>query len=316
MTFDTPVALFFFRRPETTSQVFEQIRALKPSRLFLISDGPRPDIPDDVELVQRCRELVGEVDWPCEVTLVYAPTNMGCKARLISGLDTVFASVDSAIILEDDCLPSSSFFHFCGDLLGRYASEKRMGLVSGNKFHASQTSTESYDFSHDALIWGWATWSRVWREFRSTLPRLESGLAREELTTVRRTFSSRIKKWQFMAAVEAARTNAVDAWDIPFATFIRLRKLLVAIPEQNLVQNIGFGPESTHTKFEAFDVDISAAELNFPLRHPEKPELNPRIERREIRTKMRKWLTFPLAHPWEFTRRFATFFFPKGRKIK
>jgi len=271
-----------------------------------VSDGPRQ--PSDRDAVQQCRDIVEKVDWPCEVTQVYSDENLGLKQRVITGLDYVFSREESAIILEDDCLPSSSFFPYCDELLNRFSGDPRLALVSGNKFHQAKTSDHSYDFSHDAFIWGWATWSHVWKEFTKALSGLESGLSQEQKFSLSESFSSPSKKIQFLKQVREVEGATVDSWAIYFASFVRINSLLVAIPEKNLVRNIGFGGVSTHTKFEAFDVDVTEEELQFPLRHPAVIQNNPSIERLETKTKVLRWLYFPLRHPLDFLGRFVRYF--------
>ena len=83
---DVPIAFVIFNRPEPTARSFQEIRAARPSRLFLISDAARPDRPGEAQLVQACRGIAEQVDWPCEVTRIYADQNMGCGSRISSGI--------------------------------------------------------------------------------------------------------------------------------------------------------------------------------------------------------------------------------------
>lgn len=302
---EAPVVFIFFRRPETTKKVFARIRDARPSRLYLVSDGPRNE--EEKILVKSCREVVETIDWPCEVTRDYSDSNLGLKKRVITGLDRVFTSESSAMILEDDCLPSSSFFRFCDDLLDRYQAEPKLGLVSGNRFHSVRTSPHSYDFSHDALIWGWATWARTWQQFRQSLVSMETGLTDQDHLRLVQSFSSKTKKTLFLTQFRTLETSEVDSWALYFAAFIRINSLLVAIPEANLVRNIGFGGVSTHTKFEAFDVDVEENDLRFPLRHPTEICNNTRIEKEESRAKLLTWISFPVLHPIDFAGRLGRY---------
>lgn len=132
---------------------------------------------------------------------------------------------------------------------------------------------------------------------------MEDGIADDEMTALGRSFSSWVKKRQFLTQLRALRSNGIDSWAMYFAAFVRIRGLLVVIPENNLVRNIGFGLLSTHTKFQAFDVDVEAQTLRFPLRHPNIVENNPKIERLEIRSKALKWMSYPVFHPIDFAGR-------------
>ena len=112
-----PVVLAIFNRPHLTSQVYERVRAARPPRLLVVADGPRPGQPEDVHLCAATREIVTSPDWPCDLLTDFADENLGCRRRMSSGLDWVFRECSEAIILEDDCLPHSSFFEFCSNML-------------------------------------------------------------------------------------------------------------------------------------------------------------------------------------------------------
>lgn len=166
VTTTPPVILIMFNRPDTARQVFETIRAAKPEKLLVVADGPRADRPDDLEKCAATRAIINEVDWDCEVHTNFSETNMGCGPRSSSGITWAFEIVDKAIIFDDDCVPSASFFGYCAELLDRYESDERVMMVSGNNrlFGRAETA-DSYYFSRYAHVWGWATWRRAWAKF-------------------------------------------------------------------------------------------------------------------------------------------------------
>ena len=116
-TLDVPVVLLFFNRPHTTAAVMDAIRRVQPTQLYLIQDGPRPDVAGERERVVEARRVAESVDWTCHVTTVYSETNMGLRERVTTGLDRVFSEVERAIIVEDDCVPDVSFFSFADVML-------------------------------------------------------------------------------------------------------------------------------------------------------------------------------------------------------
>ena len=70
---DVSVLVLFFNRPDLLRQVFNQIRAARPSRLFLYQDGPRNN--SDQSGIDACRKIVEEIDWECEVHKNYERRN-------------------------------------------------------------------------------------------------------------------------------------------------------------------------------------------------------------------------------------------------
>ena len=276
-SFDTPVALFVFNRPAPTRRVFERIRAQRPGTLLLIADGPRN--AGERRLTDAARAAVSQIDWPCQVFRNFADSNLGCRQRISSGIDWVFTKVPETIILEDDCVPDDSFFPFCAELLERYRENPRVMMISGNNFQdGRQVGPASYYFSAITHIWGWATWRRAWSHFDvrvSQWPEHREGPLLDQVFP-----DPAIVAYQ-RRALDNVHGGRVDTWDVQWAFATWLAGGLAVLPERNLVSNIGFGPEATHTRkaasrYAAMDVEP----MTFPLVHPAEP-------RRQIEADMR-----------------------------
>ena len=179
-TVATPVVLFVFRRPSVTLRNLDVLREVRPERLFVVADGPRPGRTEDAEQVAAVRALVDDaVDWDCKVETRYAERNLGLEASIELGLDWVFTQANRAIVLEDDCIPDPTFFRFCDELLERYADEPRVWQISGDPHHVPTELFRgaSYDFSTWASVWGWATWADRWHAHREEFNRDHAGAA-------------------------------------------------------------------------------------------------------------------------------------------
>lgn len=267
----TPVALIIFDRPTQTRRVFEAIREAKPGILLVIADGPR-----NVEEKMKCdetRSIIDSVDWKCEVRKNYSEVNMGCRKRLSSGLNWVFEEVDRAIIFEADCLPHSSFFPFCEELLEKYKDDERVMHISGNFFqHKNKNfySEDSYYFSVIPHIWGFATWRRAWKHYDPDIkkwPLAESKKAIQRVLTDPAVFEYWETIW------EGFYKGETNSWDGQWTFACILNDGLSINPCVNPVTNIGFGPDAIQTK----DVNspfsnIPLVEITFPLKHPLKVE--------------------------------------------
>src|SRR5690349_3466106 len=101
--FDTPIALFIYKRPEETQKVFAEIAKIKPQTLLVVADGPKSAM--ERKATEATRAATEQIDWQCTILRNYAPENLGCRSRMASGIDWVFEQVEEAIILEDDCVP-------------------------------------------------------------------------------------------------------------------------------------------------------------------------------------------------------------------
>jgi hypothetical protein len=261
-----PVAFLVFNRPDTTARVFEAIRQARPPKLLVVSDGPRADKPGEAERCAAVRRIIDGVDWPCEVLKNYSDTNLGCKRRVSSGLDWVFKTVEEAIVLEDDCLPQPTFFQFCQELLDRYRDDERVMMISGfNVFGVLREEPHDYFFSKYPHIWGWASWRRTWKLYDVAMK--EWGRMRDPANYLE-LFDSPREAIFFKRAFDRVYNGLLDTWDAQVAFMFFFRKGLAAFPKANLISNIGFNPDATHTRKANRLSIVSTGGMSFPLRHP------------------------------------------------
>lgn len=269
MTMKTPVAFLIFNRPDTTERVFEAIRQAQPPKLLVVADGSRADRPSEAEKCAAARAIIDRVDWDCEVLTNYSNFNLGCKKRVYSGLDWVFNSVEEAIILEDDCVPQPTFFWFCEELLQRYRYDERIMSICGLNVQFGREKTEySYYFSHHYHCWGWATWRRAWRHYDVQMklwPKIrDSGLLKDVLMDYRA-----VKYWTKF--FQATYDDYIDTWDYQWIFASWVQSGLTILPNVNLISNIGFGVEATHTVNSSETsqyANMPVEAVNFPLKHP------------------------------------------------
>lgn len=262
----TPVAFVVFNRPELTARVFARIAAARPSTLLVVADGPRPARAGDAERCAAVREVVSRVDWPCELLTNFADANLGCRRRVASGLDWVFATVEEAIILEDDCLPDATFFRYCAELLARHRDDERVGMISGDNFQpASHVRPYSYSYSHFCHIWGWATWRRAWRHYDVGMSLWPAARDAGLLETM---FADRAYVRWWSEIFDRVHAGEIDTWDYQWVFACWAQRALSVMPATNLISNIGFGPEATHTRRATAGADLPTAPMRFPLQHP------------------------------------------------
>ncbi len=242
----TPVAFLIFNRPDLTQIVFEAIAQAKPKKLLVVADGPR--FPEEAQKCQKARAVIERVDWDCEVVTNFSERNLGCGRRVSSGLNWVFSEVEEAIILEDDCLPEPSFFYFCETLLEYYRHDERIILISGGNFQDGQSRTDySYYFSKYNDIWGWASWRRAWNYYdfeMKTWPEYK------KLNLIESVCDNPDEQRFWTNIFDSVFAGSVDTWDYQWTYACFAQRGLAVIPNSNLISNLGFRSDATHTRSE------------------------------------------------------------------
>jgi hypothetical protein len=290
-----PVVLIVYNRPDFAEAALKLISLSDPAQVLIISDGPRPEVAGDREVVRQVREACDQSRWNFPIQINAAETNMGLRRRIISGLDWVFSQCEAAIILEDDCAPDSTFFSYAESVLGHHASSDKLGVVSGNNFCGKFWENDySYGFSTTARIWGWATWRHVWQGF-SAQDSIQFSWTEEERDQVLSAIDGGVRR-RAMKKMMSSGEN-LDAWSLAFAVYLLRKGLLNVVPQKNLVENIGFGRRSTHTKFESYTAQVPAEAIELPLLHPRIVEHDEWIEHAESRHYLKRFIGYPLRHP-------------------
>lgn len=264
----TAVLVVAFRRPDCVEQVIRAIRAARPERMYLAFDAPRLGRSDEAAACTRTREIATTlIDWPCELHVTHAETNLGCHVRVPSAIDWVFKREERVMIFEDDCVPHRDFFPFTDELLERYAKDERVAMISGSQFVPGgwNSGTASYSFTRLAQIWGWATWRRAWRHFEHSVK--DWPHERRGGKLLRQTFPHRRDRTYWRKRFD--NLNEFACWDYQWCLTRWQRQQVAIMPAVNLCQNIGFRPDATHT----FEVNhpaaaVPLAPMLFPLRHP------------------------------------------------
>jgi hypothetical protein len=268
--YTTPILFLIFNRPDITHRVFEQIKKIKPSHLFIAADGPRPERPDDLILCQETRNIVEEIDWDCEVKTLFRNENLGCGLAVCSAINWFFEQVEEGIILEDDCMPELSFFDFCSELLGKYKEDDNIFMISGtNMQNGIRRGDASYYFSNYPIIWGWASWRKAWHTYNFDIPDCGQAFKSGKLDDA---FQSNDEKKYWRKKIEKLQSEKKKStWDYQWFYAVWKNKGVTIVPNTNLIINIGFENNSTHTFLSDSRREPSALNpIRFPLIHPTK----------------------------------------------
>lgn len=263
---EVPVVLIVFNRLDTTCRVFERVRMVQPSKLYIVSDAPRKQKDKEAEKVAEVRRyLETHIDWECEKHFVYADENMGCQGRVSSGLDHVFQREEMAVILEDDCVPDPDFFRFCQEMLFQYRDDERIMQISGCNLVPEYKPEGSYFFSVFCSIWGWATWRRAWEKFDFSMKEYPAFRRKKILYRLFPESAAQIIEGE-MDRVYDGRMNS---WAYRWLLARMINSGLGITPSVNLIENIGVGrTDATHTKARShYQFATGVMEYPIPVRN-------------------------------------------------
>lgn len=294
---DVAVLMLFFNRPDHFQKVFDEVKKARPAKLFLYQDGARGE--RDMPGIEACREIALDenIDWECEVHRSYQTQNQGCDPSGHLSQKWAFSMVDKCIVLEDDCVPSQSFFPFCKEMLDRYEHDERISMIAGfNEDEITGYCPNSYFFTSVFAIWGWASWRRVFEKRDEQYAFLDDAYTMREL----KSFSkSRKLRSDFIRMMQDHRASGKQYFESLFWSAMLLSSGMAIMPAKNLINNLGLSDESTHfsgsmkTTPKAYRkiFMMKRHELEFPLKHPR--YILEDVEYKERLYKINCW-----GHPW------------------
>lgn len=272
---DVAVLCIFFARPKQFAQCFEAVRKARPKTLLLWQDGPRENRPDDIENIERCRKIAENIDWECEVYKNYHDKNMGCDPSTFYSHKWAFSIVDKCIILEDDLVPSDSFFLFCKEMLDKYENDERIDRICGRNNLGIYDIPYDYFFNIYGNSWGWASWKRVADKWEENYDFIEDEYAMNLLKNLvsKKELTNHIA-WKKTCKLH--RKEKIPYWEYIIGAESFLNNRLSIYPSKNMIKNVGLDINSTHapsdikkvSKEGQYYFNLEAYDLNFPLNHP------------------------------------------------
>ncbi|MBF9020230.1 hypothetical protein HKCCA1058_05905 [Rhodobacterales bacterium HKCCA1058] len=261
----TAVLFLVFNRPDTTAQVFEAIRKARPPRLYVAADGPRTDRTEEAHTVAQVRKIATAVDWPCELKILFREENLGCRLAVSGAISWFFEHEKQGIILEDDCLPSQSFFWFCEQLLNEYSDDLRIAQICGFNSISPKAEDSDYFFSNLGSVWGWATWRRAWLNYDIEM---KSWPDIKRTDGLKGSYIYQNLKYERYKVYQLTYEKKIDTWDYQWAFSRALNGQMCIFPKVSLIQNIGFSDDATHTKdAPKWMKEVKFEEINVPLKN-------------------------------------------------
>ena len=269
----TPLLLLLFNRPKETSILFDKLKEIKPKRIYINQDGPRINNIEDKYLCEQVRKIVHEKKWDYEIVEKINTRNLGCRKSVSEGINWFFDNENKGIILEDDCVPSSSFFMFSEKMLKKYENDDEIFLISGSNFQKNKIIGDGdYYFSKYAHCWGWSTWGRAWKKYDKDLKFWQNW---KQSNNWKNFHKNRFERKYWTKIFNKVENNKIDSWAYVWLASVWYNKGLTITPNLNLIQNIGFNINATSTVSSNTEYNIAKEQdMNSSIKDPSKKMAN------------------------------------------
>ena len=290
MMLNTPILLITFNRPDHTRQTLQRILEAHPRDLYIFQDGARNGNVNDALKCQQVRdvidELVAEYKAKHSSSLLtlhsyFSEANLGCGAGPMTGISWFFENVEQGIVMEDDCLAHPDFFPYCEELLNRYKGTE-VKFINSTLYDDRWTKalvpniditsyllplTCSYGFSRYMVTGAWASYREVWQGFDLDLKDISALKFAWHVYRLTGNLAEAEWWWYQVRAIQQDK-NKKSYWDYQMQIHLFSQNALTIHPAVNLISNIGFDAEGTHTMTNDGRGDREVYPI-LPLSHPE-----------------------------------------------
>lgn len=265
-----PILFIIFNRKDIALESFKQIKKYRPDKLYIAADGPRKNKSgEDIICNETRHAILEQIDWPCELKTLFRNENIGVDFGVYSAINWMFKTEPWGVIIEDDCILSTDFFHLCEIAFPKYASEPKVMHIIANNPICKTSVGSRINFIYYPITWGWATWADKWQEIMNP----------EMPTWEKQSLAKTIKKYGLIGCMyyrywkASYRERALlKPWDNIWQYSVMAHNGLSLLPEVNLAINNGIGTsDGTHYKLgeENFYDGLTMGKLKSPFVFPD-----------------------------------------------
>lgn len=235
-----------FNRPRQLEELLASL-AQFDCKIYLSLDVAKVGDTENEKLVESCK-LVIEKFSSLITELRISPSNQGCFRGVSNAISWGFTKETRLIILEDDIRVGEAFLIFASQMLQEYEFVDSIGSIAGTNYVPTEFVTNAdhpFRLSAFTSSWGWATWSNRWREYETDLvnfPAMQYHYPEN--------FWNFSRKCYWKSIFRKTKMGVYDAWDYRWLYSNWIHNRLTIVPSSNLVINVGFGRDATHTKNE------------------------------------------------------------------
>ena len=273
--FDKAVLMLTYNRADLFKKSLSSVLSVMPKRIYIFNDGPKSN-PEDIVKVYEVRKLIQNIKTKSIIIKNFNKYNLGCKKSNLKAIDWFFSKEKEGIIIEDDCIANREFFSFTGEMLNKYRDNNRIFCISGSNFQKEKLSNESYYFSKYNHCWGWATWRDRWKlndDKISFWPKFKKSKEWDKL------HKNKIEKKYWNKIFKNVYNGKMDSWAYPWTLSVWKQKGITITPNVNLVKNIGFGEQSTHSLFIQKSLKyLNKKKFSNKIIHPKKIIINDKAD--------------------------------------
>ena len=252
-----PVLIVGYKRVEEISKLFRKTLESGATRIYIALDAIDSDRGSEVTQQIKSQILLISSEFGRSHPKIWIrDRNLGSALSVLSAIEWAFQFEESLAILEDDLeISSELFIHFANQL--QYIKEDPKVLMSSgsNVFRGKLKETPS-GYSHYPIVWGWITTKEKWQLIRE-------GIFKKELI-FQKSLPLYVRFFLETGRIRAL-SGLIDAWDVPLAAFMKAYGYKCLIPSTNLVSNIGFDKNATHTTSNVWPLGVGLEKYNSDL---------------------------------------------------
>jgi len=216
---DLNTTVLAYSRFDTFEKVIKQCEKNLKSVTVAIDLPKTPEIALQQEKIIK---LIENLDM--EIDIIRRNENFGLVKSVLTSIDEALQRDDHFVLLEDDCLPSDSFFSYMAESLEKHKDDKNITSVCGTITRCPFNP------------WGWGSWRNKWKYQQMSVG---------EILSIKKIDES---------LENFLKNNKIEdsIWSLSWLASHYKNSSSAAFPNKNLIKNIGLNNSGVHSSEKGY----------------------------------------------------------------
>tara|TARA_B100000989_G_scaffold293920_1_gene272048 strand:+ start:501 stop:1430 length:930 start_codon:yes stop_codon:yes gene_type:complete len=246
-----PILILCFDRPENLKKLLTILKRYKIKNLFISQDGYTGPNKDIIKRHQKVTKILKDINWTKNKEINFFKKNLGKQIAPPKGIDWFFGKVKEGIILEDDTIPSKTFFYFSEKLLKLHKNEKKIFQICGSGTLSREFGNITY-LSSIPWMHGWATWRDRWKKYNYKLNDIKKIKKNKNFIKNVPFFFGRL---YWLSLFKEFNEGKHKTWDYTIVHDCLTKNLKCIKPSINMITNIGYKEKNLLDKRKRHEIN-------------------------------------------------------------
>ena len=247
---DITVLILCYDRPDLLTILLKILKKYNVNNIYISQDGYGGDNHLVIKRHNKVKKIIKRFGDKKKFKTNFFRKNLGKQIAPPKGIDWFFKNVDKGIILEDDTIPSKTFFNFCEKLLKLHKNDKKIFQICGSGILSKKFKKITY-ISSIPWIHGWATWRDRWKKYNYKINDIKKIKKNQNFKKNVPYFWGQL---YWLSLFKEFNEGKHVTWDYTIVHDCLTKNLKCIKPSFNMITNIGYKDKNLLDKRKRYEI--------------------------------------------------------------